>query len=275
LPSAAEENNMIISAQNVTKRFPGNIVAVDDISFEVDKGEIFAFLGPNGAGKSTTIKMLTTMLRPTEGKLKLAGHDVTREQDAARKAFGIVFQDPSLDEELSAYENMELHAALYGVSKTERQRRIEDLLRLVELWARKDSMVKTFSGGMRRRLEIARGLLHEPRILFLDEPTLGLDTQTRNLMWDYVRKLSREKGMTIFFTTHYLDEAEDVAERIAVIDHGKIIAQGTTPELREQTGTESLEAAYLQLTGTNIRDDSNAGNDGLNARMALRNRNLR
>src|SRR4051812_44702393 len=165
----------IISAKNVTKRF-GDIVAVDDISFEVEKGEIFAFLGPNGAGKSTTIKMLTTMLRPTGGKLKLAGHDVTRERDSARKAFGIVFQDPSLDEELSAYENMDLHAVLYGIPKTERARRIQDLLELVELWGRKDSMIKTFSGGMRRRLEIARGLLHEPRILFLDEPTLGLDT---------------------------------------------------------------------------------------------------
>jgi ABC-2 type transport system ATP-binding protein len=168
----------IISAQNVVKRF-GDVVAVDDISFEVEKGEIFAFLGPNGAGKSTTIKMMTTMLRPTSGTLKLAGHDVTKEQDAARKAFGIVFQDPSLDEELSAYENMELHGILYGVTGNERRQRIEDLLKLVELWGRKDSMVKTFSGGMRRRLEIARGLLHEPRILFLDEPTLGLDTQTR------------------------------------------------------------------------------------------------
>ena len=266
----------IILAENVTKRFPGNVVAVDDISFSVAKGEIFAFLGPNGAGKSTTIKMLTTMLRPTGGTLKLAGHDVTREQDSARKAFGIVFQDPSLDEELSAYENMELHATLYGVPKQERRARIEELLKLVELWARKDSMIKTFSGGMRRRLEIARGLLHEPRILFLDEPTLGLDTQTRNLMWNYVRKLSQEKHMTIFFTTHYLDEAEDVAQRIAIIDHGKIVAQGTTPELCKQTKTKSLEDAYLKLTGTNIRDDADIGNnDGLNARMARRNQALR
>jgi ABC-2 type transport system ATP-binding protein len=264
----------IISAQNVVKRF-GDVVAVDDISFEVKKGEIFAFLGPNGAGKSTTIKMMTTMLRPTSGTIKLAGHDVTKEQDAARKAFGIVFQDPSLDEELSAYENMELHAILYGVPGKERRHRIEDLLRLVELWARKDSMVKRFSGGMRRRLEIARGLLHEPRILFLDEPTLGLDTQTRNLMWDYVKKLSQEKKMTIFFTTHYLDEAEDVAQRIAIIDHGHIVAFGTAPELRKQTGTKSLEEAYLQLTGRTLRDESSAGNDGLNMRMSLRNRNLR
>ena len=265
----------IISAENVVKRF-GKITAVDGISFDVQAGEIFAFLGPNGAGKSTTIKMLTTMLRPTEGVLALAGYDVTKHQDAARQAFGIVFQDPSLDEELSAYENMELHGVLYGVPKANREARIRELLELVELWARKDSMVKTFSGGMRRRLEIARGLLHEPKVLFLDEPTLGLDTQTRNLMWDYVKKLSHEKGMTIFFTTHYLDEAEDVADRIAIIDHGKIVAHGTTPQLSKQTGTQTLEAAYLKLTGDTLRDEAEIGNnDGLNARMARRNQSLR
>jgi len=264
----------VISAKGVTKRF-GDIVAVDDISFDVQKGEIFAFLGPNGAGKSTTIKMLTTMLRPTSGKLTLAGHDVTRERDSARKAFGIVFQDPSLDEELSAYENMELHATLYGVPKADQRPRIEELLKLVELDGRRDSMIKTFSGGMRRRLEIARGLLHEPRILFLDEPTLGLDTQTRNLMWNYVQKLSHEKGMTIFFTTHYLDEAEDVAERIAIIDHGKIVARGTTPELCRQTKTKTLEEAYLQLTGSTLRDETNADYNALNMKLSARNRKLR
>lgn len=265
----------IISADNVVKTF-GEVKAVRGISFDVKQGEIFAFLGPNGAGKSTTIKMMTTMLRPTSGLLKLAGHDVTKERDSARKAFGIVFQDPSLDEELSAYENMELHGVLYGVPKAEREVRIKELLELVDLWVRKDSMIKTFSGGMRRRLEIARGLLHEPRILFLDEPTLGLDTQTRNLMWNYVKKLSQEKGMTIFFTTHYLDEAEDVAQRIAIIDHGEIVASGTTPELCKQTKTKSLEAAYLSLTGETTRDDNEIGNnDGLNAKMARRNTNLR
>ncbi|MEK7059263.1 MAG: ATP-binding cassette domain-containing protein [Patescibacteria group bacterium] len=265
----------IIATNNVTKRF-GDITAVDAISFSVKKGEIFAFLGPNGAGKSTTIKMLTTMLRPTSGNLHLAGHNVTKERDAARKTFGIVFQDPSLDEELSAYENMDLHATLYGIPKPQRLKRIQKLLELVELWNRKDAMIKTFSGGMRRRLEIARGLLHEPHILFLDEPTLGLDTQTRNLMWDYVKRLSDEKGMTIFFTTHYLDEAEAVAERIAIIDHGKIVASGTTPELCKQTKTKSLEAAYLKLTGSTTRDDDDSGdNNGLNFKMALRNTRLR
>lgn len=265
----------IISAENVVKKF-GDVTAVDNISFYVTKGEIFAFLGPNGAGKSTTIKMLTTMLRPTEGVLKLAGHDVTKERDSARKAFGIVFQDPSLDEELSAYENMDLHGVLYGLSKAERAVRIKELLELVELWGRKDSMIKTFSGGMRRRLEIARGLLHEPRVLFLDEPTLGLDTQTRNLMWDYVKKLSDEKGMTIFFTTHYLDEAEDVAGRIAIIDNGKIVASGTATELCKQTKTKNLEDAYLSLTGNATRDEANSGNNnGLNFKTAMRNKNLR
>jgi ABC-2 type transport system ATP-binding protein len=266
----------VISAKDVVKRFDGGIVAVDGISFEVKKGEIFAFLGPNGAGKSTTIKMLTTMLRPTSGELRLDGHDVTKERDSARKSFGIVFQDPSLDEELTAYENMELHATMYGVPKRRQEARIRELMELVELWGRKDSYIKTFSGGMRRRLEIARGLIHEPRILFLDEPTLGLDTQTRNLMWDYVKKLSRQKGMTIFFTTHYLDEAEEVAQRIAIIDHGKIEATGTTASLCKQTGAKTLEQAYLKLTGESLRDDAEAGNnDKLNFKMAIRNSKLR
>ena len=264
----------IIAAENVTKRF-GKLIAVNDISFEVKAGEIFAFLGPNGAGKSTTIKMLTTMLRPTSGHLFLNDHDVTREQSLARKSFGIVFQDPSLDEELSAYENMELHAALYHVPRHEQLKRIKELLKLVGLLERKDSYIKTFSGGMRRRLEIARGLLHHPKVLFLDEPTLGLDTQTRNLLWDYVEKLSKHEGMTIFFTTHYLDEAEAVAQRIAIIDHGKIIATGTAKDLAKQTKTKSLEAAYLKLTGDDLRDEVSAGNDGLNMRTALRNRSLR
>ncbi len=264
----------VISAKSVSKHF-GDIVAVDDISFDVKKGEIFAFLGPNGAGKSTTIKMLTTMLRPTAGELRLAGHNVAKERDSARKAFGIVFQDPSLDEELSAYENMDLHGSLYSIPKTRRHKRIRELLELVELWSRQDSMVKTFSGGMRRRLEIARGLLHEPKVLFLDEPTLGLDTQTRNLMWNYVKKLSDEKGMTIFFTTHYLDEAEEVAEQIAIIDHGKIVARGTSKSLAKATGAKNLEEAYLKLTGSTTRDENDASNDGLNFRMAMRNRNLR
>lgn len=263
-----------IKATNVVKTF-GEIKAVDNISFEVKPGEIFAFLGPNGAGKSTTIKMLTTMLRPTSGQLLLNGHDVARDQDNARKAFGIVFQDPSLEEELTAYENMLFHAVLYGIPKNEHKNRIEKLMKLVDLWERRNSLVRTYSGGMRRRLEIARGLLHHPKILFLDEPTLGLDTQTRNVLWDYVKKLSKNEGMTIFFTTHYLDEAEQVAERIAIIDRGKIVAAGTTTHLTKQTKTKSLEKAYLKLTGEGIRDEVSEDFNGLNVRSAMRSRSIR
>lgn len=268
------KSSPVIAARNVVKTF-GDIRAVDDITFDVRPGEIFAFLGPNGAGKSTTISMLTTMLRPTAGQLMLNGHDVTKERDSARKSFGIVFQDPALEEELSAYENMLVHAVLYGIPKNEQRPRIETLLKLVDLWGRKDSMVKTYSGGMRRRLEIARGLLHHPKILFLDEPTLGLDTQTRNLLWDYVRKLRDTEGMTIFFTTHYLDEAEEIADRIAIIDHGKIVATGTNQQLAKQTKTKSLEEAYLELTGRTVRDETSLSNNGLNVRTAMRNRNIK
>lgn len=264
----------IIEARNVVKTF-GSIKAVDGVSFEVMPGEIFAFLGPNGAGKSTTIKMLTTMLRPTSGKLILNGHDVTRNQASARKSFGIVFQDPAVEEELTAYENMIFHAVLYGVPKDEQRKRIEDLMKLVDLWGRKDSLVRTYSGGMRRRLEIARGLLHHPKILFLDEPTLGLDTQTRNILWNYVRKLSENEGMTIFFTTHYLEEAEDVAGRIAIIDHGKIVAIGTATQLAKQTKTKNLERAYLKLTGEEIRDEISEDNNGLNVRGVMRTGGMR
>ena len=245
----------IISVRNLTKKF-GELTAVNDISFDVIKGELFAFLGPNGAGKSTTIKMLTTLLKPTAGELFLAQHNVSKEQDAARKTFGIVFQDPSLDDELTAYENLELHAALYHVPSSVLKKRSQELLTLVELWERRNSKVKTFSGGMKRRLEIARGLLHHPQILFLDEPTLGLDAQTRNLLWSYIERLNSDEGMTIFFTTHYLGEAEAIADRIAIIDHGKLVAMGDLEELKEQTNTETLEAAYLELTGKAVRDES-------------------
>jgi ABC-2 type transport system ATP-binding protein len=245
----------IISVEHVTKKYK-EVTAVNDVSFDVTEGEIFGFLGPNGAGKSTTIKMLTTLLLPTEGKLILAGHDVIKEQDSARKIFGIVFQDPSLDGDLTAFENLQLHAVLYKLDKKMAATRMEELLKLVELWDRKNSLVKTFSGGMKRRLEIARGLLHHPKILFLDEPTLGLDAQTRNLLWNYIQQLNEQEGMTIFFTTHYLAEAEAVAHRIAIIDHGKIVAAGTSEELKQQTGTDNLEKAYLELTGSGVRDET-------------------
>ena len=258
-----------VEVRGVVKTF-GSIKAVDNLSFAIKPGEIFAFLGPNGAGKSTTIKMLTTMLRPTSGQLLLNGHDVTKDQASARKSFGIVFQDPALEEELTAYENMLFHAVLYGVPKKEQPKRIEELMQLVDLWERRDSLVRTYSGGMRRRLEIARGLLHHPKILFLDEPTLGLDTQTRNILWDYVKKLSQNEGMTIFFTTHYLDEAEQVAQRIAIIDYGKIVAEGTTEQLTKQTKTKTLEQAYLKLTGEGIRDELSEDFNGLNVCSVMR-----
>lgn len=244
----------MIEVNNLTKKF-GHFTAVDDVSFSVGTGEMFALLGPNGAGKSTTIKMLTTLLKPSSGSLTLNGFDVVKQQDQTRKSFGIVFQDPSLDNDLTAYENMQLHAVMYGVPKAELATRIKELLTLVELWERKDSLVKTYSGGMKRRLEIARGLLHHPKVLFLDEPTLGLDTQTRNLLWNYVGNLAHEKEMTILFTTHYLEEAEANASRIAIIDHGKLLTIGTSKELMKLTSTNSLEEAYLSLTGKELRDE--------------------
>jgi len=249
-----------IEVEHLTKKF-GDFEAVKDVSFQVEEKGIFAFLGPNGAGKSTTIKMLTTLLRPTSGTMRVAGHDPTREPNAVRRAFGIVFQDPSLDEDLSAWENLELHGVLYSVPKVLRHQRMKELLTLVDLQDRRASYVREFSGGMKRRLEIARGLLHHPKILFLDEPTLGLDPQTRNHLWSYVQRLNAEEGITVFFTTHYMEEADKVARRIAIIDHGRIVAEGSGAELKAQTGTDSLEAAFLALTGTEIRDEAGSSLD--------------
>ena len=255
-------NNNSIEVKNLVKKF-GDFTAVKDVSFEVKSGEIFAFLGPNGAGKSTTIKMLTTLLQPTSGKISIFGKNPVHEADAVRHSFGIVFQDPSLDDELTAYENMEFHGVLYGVPAKLRRERIEQLMNFVELWDRKDSLVGDFSGGMKRRLEIARGLLHHPKIIFLDEPTLGLDPQTRNHMWEYLRKLNQTEGITVFFTTHYMEEADKIAQRIAVIDHGSIIAIGTSAELKAKTGKSTLEEAFLVLTGKTIRDEEVSSIDKL------------
>src|SRR6185295_1051284 len=249
-----ESRSPMIHVENLVKTF-GEVKAVDGVSFDVAKGEIFAFLGPNGAGKTTTIQMLTTLQRPTAGSMKLDGLDPVTNQLEARRTFGIVFQDPSLDSELTAYENMELHGVLYGVPRKVRAERIEQLLKLFELWDRRKDQTKKFSGGMRRRLEIARGFLHTPKILFLDEPTLGLDPQSRNNLWNTVKALNESEGTTVFLTTHYMDEAERVAQRIAVIDHGAIVAQGTPAELLAQTNTTSLEAAFLALTGSALRDE--------------------
>ncbi|MCL5985522.1 MAG: ATP-binding cassette domain-containing protein [Actinobacteria bacterium] len=249
------ENHSIIQVDNLTKKFNG-LAAVNDISFSVKEGEIFAFLGPNGAGKTTTIRVLTTLLLPTSGKIMLNGYDVLSDKSKVRRSFGIVFQDPSLDDQLTAYENMQYHAVLYQVPSNLRKQRIKDLLMFVELWDRRNSLVKTFSGGMKRRLEIARGLLHHPRVLFLDEPTLGLDPQTRKHIWDYVKDLNQKEHTTVFFTTHYIEEAEQIAHEVAIIDHGKIVAQDTPQELKEKTKTISLEEAFLKLTGKEIREES-------------------
>lgn len=259
---------MSIKVEKLVKKFNG-FTAVDNITFEVKDKEIFAFLGPNGAGKSTTIKILTTLLKPTSGKVSVNGFDPLNDQDEVRKSFGIVFQDPSLDDELTAYENMDFHGILYKVPNGLRKKRIRELLEIVELWDRKDNLVKTFSGGMKRRLEIARGLLHHPKIFFLDEPTIGLDPQTRNQLWFYLKELNRKEGITIFFTTHYMEEAESIAQKIAVIDHGKIVASGTVDDLKKRTKTSTLEAAFLSLTGKAIRDEEASPLDRLRQRRQL------
>ncbi|MBV9507949.1 MAG: ATP-binding cassette domain-containing protein [Acidobacteriia bacterium] len=247
----------MIRVEHLVKQY-GDVKAVSDISFTVAEAEIFAFLGPNGAGKTTTIKMLTTLLRPTAGRVEVDGLDVTAHPDEVRRRFGIVFQDSSTDDELSAYDNMDLHGRLYRMPRGPRAKRIEFLLNLFELWDRRRDSVKQFSGGMKRRLEIARSFLHTPKILFLDEPTLGLDPQTRNLLWSHVQKLNDMERITVFLTTHYMEEAERVAHRIGIIDHGRIVAQGTVSELKARTGTDSLERAFLALTGTTIREEAPA-----------------
>jgi ABC-2 type transport system ATP-binding protein len=255
-----EKPKFEIEVKNLVKKY-GDITAVDDISFTVREGKIFAFLGPNGAGKTTAIKMLTTLLKPTGGKILVNGYDPVKNPYNVRCSFGIVFQDPSLDEELTAYENLQFHGVLYGVTGEKLKKEIKKLLELVELWDRRNEFVKNYSGGMKRRLEIARSLIHNPKILFLDEPTLGLDPQTRNHIWSYIKKLSDERQMTIFFTTHYMDEAEKVAEKIAIIDYGKIKVQGSPQELLDQTKTKTLEEAFLKLTGKEIREQKGSAAD--------------
>ncbi len=224
-----------IKVDQLTRRF-NDLVAVDHLSFAITKGEIFGLLGPNGAGKTTILSMLSTMLKPTSGSATVNGIDIEKDEDGVRKSIGIVFQDQSLDEELTAWENMDFHGRMYRIPPETRNNRITELLKLVSLEDRKNDIVKTFSGGMRRRLEIARGLLHHPVVLFLDEPTLGLDPQTRNHLWQYIATLSREKGITIILTTHYMEEADRLCDRVAIIDHGKIIALDTPKNLKNSIG---------------------------------------
>jgi len=228
----------IIEVNNLTKKFK-DLTAVDNISFEVNEGEIFGFLGPNGAGKTTTINILTTLLQPTEGKAKVNGYDVIGKKDRVRGSIGLIFQEQSLDEQLTAQENLKFHSWVYHVPKEKIDKRINKMLKMVELADRAKNKVETFSGGMKRRLEIARGLLHHPRVLFLDEPTIGLDPQTRSRIWEYVLELRQAHNITMFMTTHYMDEAE-YCDRIAIMDQGRIIALDTPTNLKESIGGDVI-----------------------------------
>ena len=241
----------IMELKGLCKKFH-NITAVDDLSFEVNQGEIFGFLGPNGAGKTTTISMLATLLEPSSGNAIINGLDISKQKSMVRKSIGIVFQDSSLDDELTAYENLKFHAVMYELDNQLSSIRINELLRLVDLESRKNDVVRTFSGGMKRRLEIARGIMHHPKIIFLDEPTIGLDPQTRAHIWEYVRKLNETEGITIILTTHYMEEADKLCDRIAIIDHGKIIALDTPSSLKGMIGGDvvSIKSAMPEKLST-------------------------
>jgi len=228
----------IIEVENLVKKF-GDLIAVNDISFRVAPGEIFGFLGPNGAGKTTTINILCTLLRPTSGRATINGFDVVHQQSQVRQSIGLVFQDPSLDERLSGLQNMRFHAMVYNVPASVREQRIKEMLSMMQLWDKRHSEVRTYSGGMKRRLELARGLLHRPKVLFLDEPTLGLDPQTRNRIWEYILDLRQREGVTIFLTTHYMDEAQK-ADRLAIIDYGQLIAMDTPEKLKKKVGKDII-----------------------------------
>jgi ABC-2 type transport system ATP-binding protein len=232
-----------IIAEGLVKRF-GKVTAVDGISLEVKEGETFGFLGPNGAGKTTTINMLCTLLKPSSGSASVGGFDCVREPSRVRKSIGLVFQDTTLDKDLTARENLVFHAYLYSVPRPEIDSRVDEALRFVDLYDRRDDLVKRFSGGMKRRLEVARGMIHRPKVLFLDEPTLGLDPQSRNNLWEFITALPKEHGVTVFMTTHYMEEAE-VCDSIAIIDNGKIIAEGSPSELKSGAGGDAL---YLKTT---------------------------
>ena len=231
-------DDYIITVENLTKRF-GELVAVNDISFQVAPGEIFGFLGPNGAGKTTTINVLCTLTKPYSGKANVNGYDVVHQQSEVRQSIGLVFQDPSLDERLSGWQNLYFHALVYNVPAAVRRQRIEHMFKMMELWDKRNNTVRTYSGGMKRRLELARGLLHYPKVLFLDEPTLGLDPQTRNRLWEYILELRKREQITIFLTTHYMDEAEH-ADRIAIMDYGKIVALDTPKRLKRIVGKDII-----------------------------------
>ncbi len=253
----------IIQVKNLVKNY-GKLRAVDGISFSVKEGDFFGFLGPNGAGKTTTMKIICTLLAPTSGEVKINGYDVVKNPDGVRRSIGMVFQEASLDENLTAWENLDFHSVLYNVPDIQKESRIIEVLEMAGLMGRKDDLVSTFSGGMKRRLKIARGLLHRPRILFLDEPTMGLDPQTRRHIWEYIQDLRIKESITVFLTTHYMDEAE-LADRVGVIDNGKIIALDTVANLKKQVGGTSnnltLDDVFLALTGWQIREEVASSKD--------------
>ncbi|MHA1265617.1 MAG: ATP-binding cassette domain-containing protein [Candidatus Helarchaeota archaeon] len=238
----------IIEVENLVKEFNG-FRAVDNISFKVEEGEIFGMLGPNGAGKTTIIFILSTLLNPTSGRARVAGFDVVKEEMHVRKNIGIVFQDVVIDDRLTALENLKIHAQLYSLPKEEWQPRAEELLQLVELDDRKDDLVGTYSGGMRRRLEIVRGLLNQPKVLFLDEPTLGLDPHTRRFIWDYIKRLNNEKNVSILITSHYMDEIDELSDRIVIIDRGKNLVIDTPTNLKNMLGND-----VLRIKGSPVQD---------------------
>ena len=234
-----KEMPYIVDIRNVTVSYREN-VALHNVSLSVEEGELVAIAGPNGAGKTTTINMLSTLLNPTSGYARVAGYDILKERDGVRRSIGIVFQEPALDNKLTGRENLEFHAMMYGMNKEERKRRINEVLKLVELSDKADVLVENYSGGMKRRLEIARGLIHKPKVLFLDEPTLGLDAQTRRHIWNYIKKLNKESNITIILTTHYMEEADYLCDRVAIIDYGKIIAMDTPKNLKDRLGGDVI-----------------------------------
>ena len=246
-----DTNTNVIKVEKLTRKF-NHFTAVDSISFTVGKGEIFGFLGPNGAGKTTTISMLCTLLRPTSGSATVSCCDIVKEPNRVRQEIGIIFQDPSLDDRLTAEDNLRFHGYLYHMKFKNIDERIPEVLNLVELYDRRKDFVRKFSGGMKRRLEIARGLLHHPKVLFLDEPTLGLDPQTRAHIWEYVLAMRKQSGLTVFMTTHYMQEAE-ICDRVAIMDHGKIVDLDTPVNLKSKYNESTLEGVFLKITGSEIR----------------------
>jgi len=247
--------NPVIQIKGLTKHY-GKLTAVDNISLDIAEGEIFGLLGPNGAGKTTTISMLATLLKPSSGTATVAGFDIVRQSSQVRKSIGIVFQEPSSDDILTGKENLFLHCLMFGVPLNKISARISAVLELVDLKERKNDLVKKYSGGMRRRLELGRGLLHNPKVLFLDEPTLGLDPQTRERIWEYIENLASKEKVTVILTTHYMDEADRLCGRVAIIDHGRTIALDSPQAMKQKLNMTNLNEVFIHYTGRDIREDT-------------------